>query len=389
MGIVLDDRDIDATLQRNLEDELQNVNQKIVDAHTSFRDVTTELKNISRLVAVGQVDAVTVDPVPADVYKVLKYTDVNLLTTSNAKIPIRSHGEGTQSLSVLLLFSAYLHTRLQPSVDQHAEPIIAIEEPEAHLHPNAVQAVWKILEDMPGQKIVATHSGDILAEASINKLRRMSRKHDVTQCKHVMNESLTDEELRKLNHHVRRNRGELLFARCWLLVEGETDVSVFAECAQMLQLDLHKAGVRIVEYSQADHKVFIKLADALDINWFLVSDGDQEGKKYAALAKKSLDGRDEDCHIRILTAESIEVLLCESGYGDPYQEIIGQQQGNSITRKPGEHGYWSEVCKKIRKGKPAAALNALLLMRKKQESGQPAVPAEIEEILKIVTGESP
>jgi len=72
---------------------------------------------------------------------------VNLLTTSNARIQIRSHGEGTQSLSVLLLFSAYLHTRLQSNVDQNADPIISIEEPEAHLHPNPSFASGPLLKN--------------------------------------------------------------------------------------------------------------------------------------------------------------------------------------------------------------------------------------------------
>ena len=45
--------------------------------------------------------------------------------------------------------------------------------------------------------------------------------------------------------------GELLFARIWLIVEGETDVSVFAECADIIGVDLHAKGVRIVECSQA------------------------------------------------------------------------------------------------------------------------------------------
>jgi len=386
----LNDRNIDEALQRDLENELQNVNQKIVDAHTSFRDVSEELKRISELVAVSQANAVTVDPVPADVYRVLKYTDVNLLTTSNARIPIHGHGEGTQSLSVLLLFSAYLKTRLQLNVDQNSEPIIAIEEPEAHLHPNAVRAVWKLLEGMPGQKIVATHSGDILSEVHLSKLRKMSCKDSVTQCKSIEDGLLTKDELRKFNHHVRRNRGELLFARCWLLVEGETDSTVFTEWAQMLEIDLHQAGVRIVEYSQIGHNVFIKLADALDIRWFLVSDGDPEGVRYANSAKRSLNGRNEDCHIRILKAENMEVLLCNSGYGTPYQDIVSQQQRSSITLKPNEDGYWSQVCKTIgkSKSKPAAALNALMLMREKQESGEPTVPTEIEEILMMVSGES-
>lgn len=385
----LKNRDIDETTQRALEEELYQVNQKIVDAHTSFRDVTEEVKRISDLVSVGQTDAVTVDPAPADVYKALRYTDVNLLTASNAKIPIRSHGEGTQSLSVLLLFSAYLKTRLQADVDRYADPIISIEEPEAHLHPNAVRAVWQLLNDLPGQKIVATHSGDILSEVPVSKLRRMSRDGDITQCMSLPDGLLTDEELRKLNHHVRRNRGELLFARCWLLVEGETDVSVFTGCAPMLGIDLHRAGVRIVEYSQVDQNAFIKLADALGIRWFLVSDGDAEGERYARSAKSHLNGRDENLHVRRLTKENMEVLLCESGYGAPYESRIGEQQRGRITLQPEAAGYWNQVCGVVKgKSKPAAVLDALLLMREKQERGESAVPLEIEEILRVAPGET-
>lgn len=385
----LKNRDIDDETQRTLEAELNQVNQKIVAAHTSFRDVTEEVKRISSLVAVGQTDAVTVDPAPADVYKALRYTDVNLLTASNAKIPIRSHGEGTQSLSVLLLFSAYLKTRLQADIDRYAEPIIAIEEPEAHLHPNAVRAVWQLLCDLPGQKIVATHSGDILSEVPISKIRRMSRSGDVTICRSISDEILTDEDRRKLNHHVRRNRGELLFARCWLLVEGETDVSIFTDCAQLLGMDLYKAGVRIVEYSQVDQNAFIKLADALGIRWFLVSDGDAAGERYARSAMSHLNGRDEALHVKKLSKENMEVLLCESGYGAPYESRISPQQMGLITLQPVDAGYWNQVCGVVKgKSKPAAALDALFLMRAKQEKGEPAVPREIEEILMLFSGEA-
>ena len=383
----LKNRDIDDATQRALEAELYQVNQKIVDAHTSFKDVTEEVKRISGLVAVGQKDAVTVDPAPADVYKALKYTDVNLLTASNAKIPIRSHGEGTQSLSVLLLFSAYLKTRLQADVDKYADPIIAIEEPEAHLHPNAVRAVWQLLRDLPGQKIVATHSGDILSEVPVSKLRRMSRNADATYCKGIPYDLLAEEELRKFNHHVRRNRGELLFARCWLLVEGETDVSVVAECADLIGINLHSLGIRLVEFSQAGGPgIFIKVADELGLQWHLIADSDLGGQKYIDDARLLLNGREELNYISALVHSNIDVLLCCSGYGQPYRDGVGPQKEAELAGLVvGSQEYWEKVYKIVNKArgfsKPAAALKSVLEMK---ASGSEGIPDELRNILNKV-----
>ncbi|SFU41348.1 putative ATP-dependent endonuclease of the OLD family [Nitrosomonas eutropha] len=35
---------------------------------------------------------------------------------------------------------------------KESKPIVALEEPEAHLHPNAVRALWKTIEDIDGQE---------------------------------------------------------------------------------------------------------------------------------------------------------------------------------------------------------------------------------------------
>ena len=382
----LKNKDIDESSRKALEDELHTVNQKIVDAHSSFKDVTDEVKRISELVSVGKADSVSVDPSPSDVYKSLRYTEVNLLTGSNAKIPIRSHGEGTQSLSVLLLFGAYLKTRLKADFDAFAEPIIAIEEPEAHLHPNAVRALWALIQTLPGQKIIATHSGDILSEVPIRNLRRL-KNATPSECKSIPFGLLTREEIRKFNHHVRRNRGELFFARTWLMVEGETDVSVFVECADILGINLHKNGVRVVEYSQAGGPgIFIKVADALGIKWHIVADNDQRGQKYVVDAKDLLMARTENCFISKLSYPNIDILLCCSGYGKPYRDGVGPNKVSELTEPEATDEYWSQVFKIIKDArgfsKPAAALESILLMKKK---GLDGVPTEIKDILTKLT----
>lgn len=381
----LKDKSVAPDIRQQLEADLNAVNRRVVDAHASFKDVTDEVQHLHRLVSVGKADAVSVDPRPADFFQAIRSAEVNLLTAAAAKIPIRSHGEGTQSLSVLLLFSAYLKTRLKADIDRLADPIIAIEEPESHLHPNAIRALWPILRGLPGQKIIATHSGDILSEIPISNLRRLNKENSGCECCELPANCLTSEESRKFNHHVRRNRGELLFARQWLLVEGETDVSVLAECADLLGIDLNAHGIRIVEFSQTDQNVLIKAADALGIGWFLVADGDDEGQKYIKSTEKHLHGRVLSDHTHRLSHQNMEVLLCGAGFGQPYLDRIHPQQQSSITLNPGNAGYWIQVYQAVKgKSKPAAAMDALMLMRDKGESG---VPVEIRGILEKVSSQ--
>ena len=421
----LKDKSVAPDIRQQLETDLNAVNRRVVDAHASFKDVTDEVQHLHRLVSVGKADAVSVDPRPADFYQAIRSAEVNLLTAAAAKIPIRSHGEGTQSLSVLLLFSAYLKTRLKADIDRLADPIIAIEEPESHLHPNAIRALWPILRDLPGQKIIATHSGDILSEIPISNLRRLNKENSGCECRELPANCLTQEENRKFNHHVRRNRGELLFARQWLLVEGETDVSVFAECADLLGIDMNAHGIRLVECSQAGGpSIFIKVADALNIRWHLVADNDKGGEKYVRAAKALLQDRIEASYITVLSQPNMDVMLCATGYGDPYlaglatqtqtfpdaswddvlKEIkrtypdkpsqafaiaqkLEDRSNPEITAQPTDPEYWGQVYANLKRNfsKPAAALDAIGLMR---QQGKDGVPAEIRGILQKVSGQT-
>lgn len=421
----LKDKSVAPDIRQQLETDLNAVNRRVVDAHASFKDVTDEVQHLHRLVSVGKADAVSVDPRPADFYQAIRSTEVNLQTAAAAKIPIHSHGEGTQSLSVLLLFSAYLKTRLKADIDRLADPIIAIEEPESHLHPNAIRALWPILRDLPGQKIIATHSGDILSEIPIGNLRRLNKENNGCECRELPANCLTDEESRKFNHHVRRNRGELLFARQWLLVEGETDVSVFAECADLLGIDMNAHGIRLVECSQAGGPgIFIKVADALNIRWHLVADNDKGGEKYVRAAKALLQDRIEADYITVLSQPNMDVMLCATGYGDPYlaglatqtqtfpdaswddvlKEIkrtypdkpsqafaiaqkLEDRSNPEITAQPTDPEYWGQVYANLKRNfsKPAAALDAIGLMR---QQGKDGVPAEIRGILQKVSGQT-
>jgi putative ATP-dependent endonuclease of OLD family len=374
-------KDIDKTTREKLEKELDKINRKIVESQQSFKDVEKEIEHLSEIISAGKTSPVTVEPAAPDILNSLQHAQVNLLTENNVKIPLANHGSGTQSLSVLLLFSAYLKTRLAQDIDKLAEPIIAIEEPEAHLHPNAVRALWNLLQALPGQKIIATHSGDILSEIPLHYLRRIKKEGDNTRIYSLPEPLLGEEEIRKFTHHVRRNRGELLFARCWLLVEGETEVTVITAAAELMGKNLSRFGIRLVEYSQAGGPgIFIKAADSLSIQWHTVADNDDSGNKSVKTVEKLLKDKNKNDYLTQLDSPNMDILLCQSGYEKPYLDGLPAGIQQSINAPAGSIDYWKQVYKNLpnKFSKPAAAFEAISLMKAKGKSG---IPPQICDII--------
>ncbi|HHH43896.1 MAG TPA: DUF2813 domain-containing protein, partial [Gammaproteobacteria bacterium] len=132
------------------------------------------------------------------------------------------HGSAAQQLGVLILTAAIL--RHHPGVPiTGAEFIMVFEDPEAHLHLMTLASVWGLLDNLQAQKIISTQSGTLLASAPLYNMRRLTRHDGVMTQWRVRQGSLNTEELRKLSYHLRVRRADASFARCWLLVEGETE----------------------------------------------------------------------------------------------------------------------------------------------------------------------
>ena len=264
----LQDSELSVEKKLEIEEKLQEVNDLVVSSHASFEQVQDGLRRVQSVVPLGTGEAVSIEAVPGRMFDMLAKAQVQLGTTTGAKIPLRRHGEGTQSLAVLMLFSAFLEAQAEGA------PVLALEEPEAHLHPSAIRALGELVRRFAGQKLISTHSGELLAETEVGDICRLARTSNGIKAFRVPSGLLSPEETRKFNYHIRRARGELLFARCWLLVEGETENWVYPAAARALGLNLHREGVRVVEFRQSDVGMFAKIANALGIPWYCVGDDD-------------------------------------------------------------------------------------------------------------------
>lgn len=370
-------------VRMQLEEDLDALNARVIEADPKLKEVKQRLEKAGRIVSIHETDPIAIEAVPGRARDLLSRAQVSVSGRTGARLPMGRHGAGTQSLSVLFLFESFLSSMLETIYGASSVPIIAIEEPEAHLHPAAARAMWTAISDLPGQKLIATHSGDLLARVPLTSVRRFCNDGAGIRVRRLQAGTLSQDDERKVAIHVRATRGELLFARSWLLVEGATEVWLFEGIAEILGLDLERAGVRIVQYSQVWPSPLIRLANELGIEWFLLADGDSAGQKYKRAAIDLLGTRKEAEHVLALSESTVEVSLCNAGFGAPYEANVSSQKRASITASKGTTDYWEQVYKaqSDRKPKEALVLEAVDAIRAK---GSPAIPAALRGALEAV-----
>lgn len=374
-GPFLKDIKLTETQRSDLESKLREVNDLVVESHESFKEVSELLDSVNEFLPVPSTNSVSIDAVPGKVYDILKRAQVSVDAMTGAKVPLDRHGEGIQSLAVLMLFSAFLRV--------HSEnvAIIALEEPETHLHPSAVRTLWKLISKLPGQRIISTHSGDLISQIDVYNLLRLSHCSNSELISHRVKDSvLNKDELRKLSYHVQRTRGELLFARAWLLVEGESEFWVYNAVARVCNIDLHKEGVRIVEYSQTDVGMLTKLANSLGIPWYCIMDDDNGRSKYEVKVRSNLEGADAMKRLE-LPYENLEMHLLQNGFINVYLNVIPRQKLKNMSTKPSDSGYLEVLAAALKDYKIQGAVAVAMEI---ESLGEKAVSTKMKEIVERV-----
>lgn len=133
---------ITADKQQEIEEQIEQINQSVLDSHKPFEVIKDRIAQTGKLVPLARKDLVSIEAVPARIFDMLARTQVKLGACTGTRLPVSKHGAGTQSLAVMFLFEAFLQSRLAEAYTKHSEPILALEEPESHLHPSAIRALW-------------------------------------------------------------------------------------------------------------------------------------------------------------------------------------------------------------------------------------------------------
>jgi putative ATP-dependent endonuclease of OLD family len=257
-----------------IEDMIQTANKEAVKRSSILIELKGNLERLNQsFQGKGEAD---ITPFPKKLRDLSKHFSVHYGSRNDGIFSMEYHGMGTRSWASLLTLKALvkLMQRRHASEAEPYFPIIAAEEPEAHLHPNAQRTLYHQLAEIDGQIVVSTHSPYLCALADISDIRSLSRNSGSAEVK-SLNCHLSREDKKALAREIMSNNAELLFSSSLILCEGVTEEQVIPSMfAQKCGKEMHETGVTCISVSGKNYAPFVKLACSLGIPTLIISDND-------------------------------------------------------------------------------------------------------------------
>lgn len=278
---MVDEHGLSAEDVKRIEEDLSEINKDIVESSDVLTHIQSHLKDFHDTLSCDE-DSVSITPLARHLRDLSRGMDVVLSTRGAPPFPLHQQGMGTRSLGTFFTFWAFTTWRQKQGGSGPVHPMMALEEPETHLHPQAQRALFRQIKRMPGQRIISTHSPYICGQSEIVSIRHFSKEAEQTVVSRIDlgigEKKLTDEDLRKIDRQVMNTRGDMLFARALVFFEGETEEQAVPDFSEKYwgkhPNDLHYGFVGVG--GKGSYLPFLRMAESFKIRWFIFSDGEAD-----------------------------------------------------------------------------------------------------------------
>ena len=234
----------------------------------------------------------------------------------------------------MLVFQTLAKFRLGADSGFRPHLLTLLEEPEAHLHPQAVFALRSLLDRLPGQRIVSTHSPQLVSEADPRAVRLIRRSTESISA--ISLPPGTAKRIAQFRRFVERPFGEIIFARAIVLCDGSTERCVLpillSGCFGCNPAGLGVSFVDCESMNGKQAQTIVDTAHDLKLAWLVFTDNDDAGRlavrKIVHPASRETLTIDSD-EVVMSGRKQIEQLLIDAHYTEETEQAA-QDNGTDL-----------------------------------------------------------